>query len=123
MFCQAGEIHVVVVRMVPYTPWGLDPRVDEELVVGLRVVLSEPARWEGAGFVFHAAADVGWDSVSGFVGLGDLEVVRCGLGSGGGCGGLLLGFRVGRWWVGGLHFWKFLWLFLFCVSVVFRFRV
>ena len=60
--------------MVPDTPRGLDPRVDEELVVRLRVVLAEPAGGEGSRFVFHATPDVGWDPVARFVGCGDLEV-------------------------------------------------
>lgn len=80
---------------MPDTARGLDPRVDEELVVCLWVVLPQPAGGEGARFIFHAAADLGWDAVAGFVGCGDLEV---------GGGGLLLGFGVGWWWVGGLHF-------------------
>ncbi len=65
---ESVEVGGVVVGVGPDGAGGGGGRVDEELVVGLRVVLAGPAGGEGAAFVFHAAAGEGRDAIAGFVG-------------------------------------------------------
>lgn len=49
--------------MVPDGAGWLDVCVDEELMVGFRIVLSYPAVGEGAAFVFHAASRLWRDAI------------------------------------------------------------
>ena len=50
---ERGEISGVVVGMVPDGTRGRGGSIDEELVVLLGIILSDPARRQFAMFVFH----------------------------------------------------------------------
>jgi hypothetical protein len=80
---EAGEILLIVVRMLPNGARGVRGRVDEELVVFFGVVLADPAWRKGARFVFHGAAALRGDAIAGFVrGRGVLGVWRGSVGWG-----------------------------------------
>lgn len=84
---ERAHVLVVVVGVVPDGAGRVVGGVDEELVVELWVVLTDPAVGEGASFVFHGATALGRDAVSG--------AVRRVVGDG--------ALGVGWWWIGCRH--------------------
>jgi len=82
---QGSQVLVVVVWVCPDTAGRFCSGVDEELVACLWVVGTNPAFGKRAGFVFHGAADGGWNGI--VVALaGYLKVTRFAVGSRGAAG-------------------------------------
>lgn len=90
---QAGQVHLVVVRMLPDGAGRVGARVHEELVLLLGVELADPALRERAAFVFHAAPVQEGDAVARDVeeGRGGGEVGGHGGAEGGFAGGVFVG--------------------------------
>ena len=82
---KGPQILFVIVWMRPDAAGRLCSGVDEELVACFWVVRTDPAFGKRASFVFHRAADGGWDGI--VVALaGYLKVARLAVGSRGAAG-------------------------------------